>query len=133
MVCIYCGNDTKVTNSRHQKSLNQVWRRRRCLSCGNDFTTHEIAALETSWVVSNKSQLEPFSADLLFVSIYEACKHRTTAVSDARGLLGTIIGLLDKKTDGATLQRAQIIGTALEVLERFDKTAAAVYGAYHKI
>lgn len=133
MVCIYCGNDTKVTNSRHQKAANQVWRRRRCLKCGNDFTTHEIAALDTGIVVKRNGALLPFSIDEVFVSLYQSCMHRPKAVSDARGLTSTVVAVLKTKVQAATLDRTIIVETCYRVLSNFDSTAAAVYKAYHKV
>jgi transcriptional regulator NrdR family protein len=132
MVCIYCGSDTNVTNSRLQKRVNQVWRRRQCQRCGSNFTTHEVADLGSTIVVhSTAHDLQPFSRDLLFVSIYESLKHRNSALADATALTQTIIGeLVHHATDGQ-LERDSLVAIAAAVLERFDKTASTMYAAYH--
>ena len=133
MVCIYCGNDTQVTNSRLQKRANQVWRRRSCTVCGNTFTTHEAADLAASIVVQySPRDLRPFSRDILFISIYESCKHRPAAVQDADELTQTVLSLLRTHINNGTLLREQIVLVTSETLARFDKTAATIYSAFHK-
>jgi transcriptional regulator NrdR family protein len=132
MVCIYCGHATNVTNSRLQKRLNQVWRRRQCSNCNNTFTTHEIVEFGTSIMVRrNTHELAPFIRDNLFISVYEACKHRSGALSNANALTQTIIGLLREHIHEGIVEHVTIIAVTTAVLERFDATAGAVYKAYH--
>jgi transcriptional regulator NrdR family protein len=88
MVCVYCGSETKVTNSRHQKRTNQVWRRRQCLKCTALFTTEEKTDHTSLWKVkkNNEETLVAFSRDKLFLSIYKSCEHRLNALADAASL-----------------------------------------------
>jgi len=134
MVCIYCGNETKVTNSREQKRLNQVWRRRQCLKCGSLFTSIEAAAREQAFMVEshNQKRPRPFSRDQLFISIYESCKHRPTALNDATALTNTAMSKLFKRADAGSIQRADIVTTTQTILKHFDKAAAVHYSAFHK-
>jgi len=132
MVCIYCGSRTQVTNSRPQKRLRQVWRRRACTACGAIFTTNEAIDFSTSLVIrSGTSGVQPFNRDQLFVSILQAVGHRDAPVRDASALTATITGKLLHSLTAATLTRADIITTALQVLKHFDQAAAVQYAAYH--
>ncbi|HET8671528.1 MAG TPA: hypothetical protein VFM05_13125 [Candidatus Saccharimonadales bacterium] len=133
MVCIYCDGNTCVANSRPQKKINQIWRRRQCLDCGNNFTTHEFAELGSLITVRYSSrQLKPFSRDQLFLSIYESCRHRAQTISDSTALTQTIISqLYSHVSSEGVLERDSIATVAHTVLERFDNTAATVYAAYH--
>jgi transcriptional regulator NrdR family protein len=132
MVCIYCSSPTQVTNSRLQKRLNQVWRRRHCTSCGSNFTTHEAVEYGSAIVVQYSPRLlKPFSRDLLFISVYESCKHRSDALADATALTQTIIGQLLPHVRKGIIDRDIIATVSATVLERFDKTAATMYGAFH--
>jgi transcriptional regulator NrdR family protein len=133
MVCIYCGGITRVTNSRSQKESNQIWRRRHCIVCSSDFTTHEIADLDNNLMVRyvGKHGISPFSRDSLFVSVYESCKHRPTAARDAGFLSQTIIAKLMTNINGGLLDRDVIVDTVASVLEHFDQAAATSYKAYH--
>lgn len=132
MVCIYCGSETQVTNSRLQKRVNQVWRRRQCSKCGSNFTTHEVADLGSTVVVRySAKKLVPLSRDKLFLSIFESCKHRPKAVDDATALSQTVISQLLPHAQKGTVERDVIVAVTTAVLERFDKAAATMYAAYH--
>lgn len=134
MVCIYCSSETQVTNSRHQKRLNNVWRRRKCLSCGQVFTTTEAASLDRSLLFIDSNQKpHPFVQELLFLSLYNSLRHRNNALDEATHLCKSIIGrLLPLIVDGQ-LQRSDVIKTSCEVLKRFDGPAAVSYLAYHPL
>lgn len=131
MKCVYCSSETKVTNSRLQKKPNRVWRRRQCLVCQATFTTEEQAVTDTSLLVSGAKRVEPFSREKLLLSVYEALRHRKTAISDATALCDTIWGQLQPQINTAQLERRQIIETTLGILKRFDKAGATAYLAFH--
>lgn len=133
MVCIYCGNNTQVVNSRLHKRTNEVWRRRKCLMCKSLVTTYESAALDASIVVQySETDLRPFSRDTLFISIYESCRHRSTATSDATALTQTIMNKVFTRPLAPAITREAIIAAAEDTLELFDAAAATYYKAYHK-
>lgn len=132
MVCIYCGHKTNVTNSRHQRRTNEIWRRRNCMDCGSIFTTYEAVELTRTIVVQySPSRMEPFERDRLFAAVYDSCRHQPKAISNATALTQTIISqLLAAAVDGV-IQRAAIVAVCTEVLNRFDGAAATIYAAYH--
>ena len=132
MVCIYCGNSTHVTNSRLQRRTNSVWRRRACTACAQVFTSIEQADMATSILIDRNGTLEGFDRDTLLLSIYDTLKHRETALKDAQGLTRTIIANALKTATDSVVARTNLIKEALQVLERFDTTAATMYRAYHK-
>jgi transcriptional repressor NrdR len=134
MVCIYCGAQTSVINSRLHKKLNRVWRRRQCEKCQSVFTTMEHCDERRSFTVEVKpGKLRPFSRDKLFLSLYKSCAHRKTAITDAGALADTIISKLTSLEHGeALIKAATITRTVSEVLTHFDKPAATHYQAYHQ-
>lgn len=132
MVCIHCGGKTHTNNSRPQKRSNQVWRRRQCLECGAVFTTEETADYAAAWRVRSKTgALEPFQRDKLFLSLYNACGHRSSAQSDASGLTDTVIAKLMTADLGGVISSTQISQIAQVALNRFDKAASSYYGVRH--
>lgn len=133
MVCIYCQNETRVVNSRHQKRLNRVWRRRTCLTCGTTFTSSEAVDLSGSVTVRDMARLEPFYRDKLFMSIHDSLRHRKTALSDATGLTDTVISKLYPLMKDAVLDKYDIIHATSDVLRRFDAAASTMYEAYHPL
>jgi transcriptional regulator NrdR family protein len=133
MVCIHCGSRTQVINSRLQKRANQVWRRRRCTECEAVFTSLEAIHYELSWLVESQSgDLTPFSRDKLFLSIYESCKHRVSALQDAGALTDTIIAKLLQKAHTGVLRSQIVTQTVQTALNRFDRVASTHYNAFHK-
>jgi len=131
MICIYCGGETKVTNSRRQKRNNQVWRRRECLVCRSVFTTHETVELESALSVNANGRLRPFLSDLLLKELISALKDRKDVYTASREVLGTILRRLLALPQKPVYTPADISKTAAEVLKRFDKRAYLRYVAEH--
>src|SRR4030095_13921284 len=131
MDCVYCGKNTRVINSRHQKKSNQVWRRRRCTACQAVFTTLEAVDTNQALRIHKDGRHEPFSRDTLLISVYNSLRHRKTALQDATGLTGTIVAKLYPFIQNATIDRDRVAEVTTEVLKRFDKAAATHYKAFH--
>ena len=133
MVCLYCGSETSVINSRPQRRTNHIWRRRQCRSCSAIFTTSEMADLFKSLSVKNDKHIQSFSRDKLFMSIHDSLKHRKTAQSDATGLTETVINQLYPHAASGQLTTDDITDCTMKVLKRFDKSAATHYRAFHPL
>ena len=134
MVCLYCGSKLTVSNSRPQKRSNSVWRRRACPSCKAVFTSVESIDPTTNLMFqATTKHIEPFSRDKLYISVYEACRHRKTATTDARALSDTVITQLLGAKYSATIRRHHVVTVTIGVLERFDRAAAIQYAAYHPL
>ena len=136
MVCIYCGQDTRITNSRLQKRQSGTWRRHQCKSCSAIFTSLERVDYGSSLSFKNaSSHIIPFDRDNLYISLYEACKHRPSAIEDATALANTIIMklLTNSRSPVGLITRSELIATAVTALERFDRVACTHYTAYHVV
>lgn len=134
MVCIYCSSDTKVTNSRHQKRANNVWRRRQCQTCHTVFSTIEAPDMELSITVKQRGgDLKPFLRDQLLISVYDSLKHRKSALADATSLTDTVVSNLYTLAEASVLERDVIVTVVTTVLEHFDGAAATHYKAFHPV
>ncbi len=134
MVCLYCGGKTRITNSRPQKRSLSTWRRHNCLSCRATFTTQERVDLALSVTfIGQNGKVSPFSRETLLQSLYESLKHRPHALTDAFDLTDTVINKLLPRVSHGSLKRDNLVKTAHQVLQRFDKAAAVQYRAYHPI
>jgi transcriptional repressor NrdR len=131
MVCVYCGGETKVTNSRHQKRNNQVWRRRQCLVCQAVFTTHESVELESALSVEQAGALRPFLPDLLLKELMSALQDRKDVSTASREVLATVVRKLLALPRKPVFYPTDISRAAAEVLKRFDKRAYLRYVAEH--
>lgn len=132
MVCIHCRSDTQVINSRLQKKANQVWRRRKCGTCGAIFSSREVAQYELVWLVRSNKALKPFSRDKLLLSIYSSCQHRPSALSDASALTETVMNKLLFTATNGVLEAFSIVHIVQVALNRFDKAASVHYQAFHQ-
>lgn len=130
MVCPYCKKDSQVTNSRHQKRPNSVWRRRKCVACGAIWTSVERPEYSTIWRVQVGGHLLDFAPETLLISLYRALKHRKTADIDAKYVCDTVLQRLAAKRT-AILSTELITKTSYDILRRYDKVAAALYKATH--
>lgn len=134
MVCIYCGSSTRVANSRLQKKINRVWRRRACEKCAAVFSSLEQVVYDSSIAVkTTMSHIVPFNRDLLYLSIYDACRHRKLAVTDATALTDTILSKLPSRAQQGLITRDDIVKLAQETLAHFDQAAAVHYAAFHPL
>jgi len=80
-----------------------------------------------------KKDLVPFNRDQLFVSIFESCKHRPTALQDAASLTATVISKLasSNAAEPGVITRDQLVQSVHQLLKRFDPAAATYYASYH--
>lgn len=131
MECLYCGGNTRVTNSRRQKRNNQIWRRRLCLNCGALFTSHESFELESALSVGVNGQLKPFNPDLLHKELVSCLKDRQDAPVAARELVSTVVAKLLKLPQKPVFSPKVISEATSEALKRFDKPAYLRYLADH--
>ena len=132
MVCLVCGANTQVINSRRQKRANQVWRRRRCLECLRVVTTNEAADIGQIFSVERPgSSSEPFLPDKLFTEVLLALQDRKDCYVAARELCATITQNLRKKSDGPVFQAKMISEETAKALKRFNKRAWMRYRAEH--
>jgi transcriptional regulator NrdR family protein len=133
MVCIYCGSATQVTNSRHQKRANFVWRRRKCLNCQAVTTSIEKADLITSIVVTKKDgRIEPFYEEKLFVSVLKSLEHRQNYTVNARSLTDTAIAKLTQQIKKPQLTTSDIAQVVSDVLKHYDLAALVKYSSFQR-
>lgn len=134
MVCIYCAGPTRVINSRPQKRLNQIWRRRQCERCRAIYTSIETADYYQALRVQHgKATFTPFVREKLLLSLHTACGHRTDPISDAMALTATVMSTLPTRAKDTIITRGDIIDVVMGILNNFDKAAAISYQAYHPL
>jgi transcriptional repressor NrdR len=129
MVCIYCGGDTTVKNSRVKKRNNVIWRRRACGLCGAVATTFEQYDLSTALIVKKRSgRLQAFQRDKLLLSIAKSLEHRNNSSQAASELTNVVISdLLKKKPVETIISTIDISHVASLVLKRYDAASAIKY------
>ena len=75
-------------------------------------------------VQSSTSHITPFQRDKLFLDIYDACRHRSNAISDATALTDTVLSkLLALRASQGLIQRDTLVKITDSVLKQFDRSA----------
>jgi transcriptional repressor NrdR len=127
MKCPYCRSETTdVFNSRPTRFGSQIWRRRRCLSCRESFTTYEAVDLSFIEVTKTSRRHEGYSRAKLYASIY-------AAFLDVDGKQGVIDAVTDtveaKLLDSHTSPIASkaIAEIVLQTLKHFNTAAFVRY------
>lgn len=131
MICLYCGSDTKVGNSRLQRRSNQVWRRRICKRCKAVFTTHEAIDLSSTLIVVVGGVPKPFVTDILYTDVLMSMSHRNNAYLDAREATSTIIKRLLELPGKPLFLPQQISMICADVLKKLDRRAHLRFVAEH--
>ncbi len=91
MRCPVCGKDyDKVVDSRSAQGGSIVRRRRKCLQCGNKFTTYEEIEHAPLYVIKKDNRRELFQREKLFDGIITACKKRPVSMDTIEQLVHTI-------------------------------------------
>lgn len=73
MYCPFCHSDQiEVSNSRPTNKGSQVWRRRKCLKCGEVFSTREKIDISYIIVVKKDNHRVQYSQSKLYSGIYHA-------------------------------------------------------------
>jgi transcriptional repressor NrdR len=131
MVCIYCGHDTKVTNSRPQIQDNSIWRRRECKNCHALITTQEKINLEQAIRVQKKNgELEPFYRDKLFLSIYLSVDHLKNARNTSTALTNTVLRRIYKVTSNGIIDSHKLTALTARTIKLYDAAAGIRYLSY---
>ena len=81
MHCPFCADtDTRVIDSRLVSDGSQVRRRRECSSCGERFTSYEVAELVMPKLIKQSGTRQPFDEEKLRNGIMRALEKRPVAV-----------------------------------------------------
>ncbi len=130
MVCIYCKNNTFVTNSRN-KNNNQVWRRRKCLTCKACFTSIEEVLYNKYILISTPKKLIELSKEQLFLDIYSSIGHlNRDKVVIATYLTDIVLSKINKALDNGQIDLRRYQEIIFKTLKRFNNIASVHYKAY---
>ena len=130
MKCPYCrSDDTEVYNSRVTKFGTQIWRRRRCGSCHEAFTTYEAPDLGFLKVIKKTGRKQRYSRAKLYSGIYGAFLSIPAKETTVDAVTDTVEAkLLDTKERELTSEA--IAKIVLITLKHFNTSAFLRYLAY---
>jgi len=137
MHCPFCSaTDTRVVDSRLGTEGDQVRRRRKCASCGERFTTHEVADLNMPRVLKSDGVGEAFNDQKLRAGMMLALEKRPVKMDS----IDRAIQQIKKKilSSGLREVESQWIGEkVMDELRQLDGVAyirfASVYRSFNDI
>ena len=129
MKCPYCGNKTKVVDSR--SAGEGIRRRRECRTCGQRFTTYERVAPMRLTVVKADGRREEFDRDKLLTGVRKACAKRPISIEDIEELVSGIEGKLYSR--GEREVESLVIGEmVMEQLRGLDDVAYVRFASVYR-
>lgn len=120
MRCPYCTNqDTQVIDSRELEDGVVTRRRRRCVACGNRFTTYERTETIQLMVVKKDGRREPYSREKLTRNTLKALEKRAVPQEQVERFLRQIEQqLFDQgRPEVSTHQIGQLVLAGLKQLD----------------
>ncbi|MBK1650119.1 transcriptional regulator NrdR [Rhabdochromatium marinum] len=137
MRCPFCGEqDTKVVDSRLYGDGDQVRRRRRCIVCGERFTTYEVAELDLPRVIKRDGTRVPFDRNKLRAGLLRAVEKRPVSADE----IDTVMAHICRQVlaTGASEIKSRDIGEFLmDELRGLDQVAyvrfASVYREFEDV
>ncbi|WP_127477712.1 transcriptional regulator NrdR [Sulfurivermis fontis] len=137
MRCPFCdAPDTKVIDSRLANDGDAVRRRRECLTCGERFTTFEIAELVMPRMVKQSGAREPFNEDKLRAGFLRALEKRPVGTEAIEAAISRILHRL--RSSGERELPTRLVGEwVMEELRELDEVAyvrfASVYRRFQDV
>ena len=130
MKCPFCRETTtEVYNSRTTKFGTQIWRRRKCTSCQESFTTYEAADLGFLTIVKKTGKKQRYSRAKLYSGVYGAFLSIPAKETTVDAVTDTIEArLLD--TRQPEMSSADVARVVLTTLKHFNTSAFVRYLAY---
>ncbi|PKM43407.1 MAG: transcriptional regulator NrdR [Gammaproteobacteria bacterium HGW-Gammaproteobacteria-1] len=137
MRCPFCdAPDTKVIDSRLANDGDAVRRRRECLTCGERFTTFEIAELVMPRMVKQSGVREPFNEDKLRAGFLRALEKRPVDTEAIEAAIGRVQHRI--RSSGERELATRLVGEwVMEELRELDEVAyvrfASVYRRFQDV
>ena len=133
MKCVFCKDDTRVTDKR--EAPDGTRRRRECLKCKKRFTTYEKADRKDVIIVKKDGRREPFSVEKLKDGLMRACMKRPISVETIDKVIEDVEEKLRSK--GKEVKSDNIGKMVMNRLKKLDKVAyvrfASVYMDFNDV
>jgi transcriptional repressor NrdR len=126
MRCPYCQhNNSKVLDTTHD-SQGGIRRRRKCLDCGQRFSTYERAILATPLLIKQDGAREEFDREKLARGVRIACAKRPVSAADIERLIGSVEASLQRM--GKAEVSSRVVGDlVINGLKEMDQIAYIRY------
>jgi len=130
MRCLRCKKETKVTETR-KKGAFIVKRKRKCISCGYQFTTIEKILPLKIWVKKRDGRIEPFSEQKLERGLKKAFTKRPIKNDEFENLIEKIKDEIRRK-ENKQISTKEIGQIVMENIKNIDVVAYLRFASIYK-
>jgi len=132
MYCPFCSfTETRVIDSRLVSDGTQVRRRRECSSCGERFTSYEMAELVMPKLIKQDGSRQPFDEEKLRIGIMRALEKRPVSVEHIEQSISRIMSNL--RATGERELPAQKVGElVMSELRKLDDVAYVRFASVYR-
>jgi transcriptional repressor NrdR len=132
MHCPFCADiDTRVIDSRLVSDGTQVRRRRECSSCGERFTSYEVAELVMPKLIKQDGTRQPFDEEKLRNGIMRALEKRPVSVEDIEQSITHIKSGL-RATGEREIPAQQLGEMVMSALRKLDDVAYVRFASVYR-
>jgi transcriptional repressor NrdR len=132
MHCPFCADiDTRVIDSRLVSDGTQVRRRRECSSCGERFTSYEVAELVMPKLIKQDGTRQPFDEEKLRNGIMRALEKRPVSVEDIEQAITHIKSGL-RATGEREIPAQQLGEMVMSALRKLDDVAYVRFASVYR-
>ncbi len=133
MDCPFCQtHDTKVTDSRFVPEMNQIRRRRECLSCQERFTTYETAELNMPRIIKRDGTRVAFDEQRVRSGILRAIEKRPVTADQVDEAISGILRSM-RSCGEKEIPSSQVGEFVMTELRKLDDVAYVRFASvYHQ-
>ncbi|HPP07033.1 MAG TPA: transcriptional regulator NrdR [Syntrophorhabdaceae bacterium] len=137
MKCPFCEyTESKVLDSRMNKEMDTIRRRRECLKCGKRFTTAERLEEGMLLVIKKDGRREVFDRTKILNGLKKACEKRPISITTLEKIVSRIEYNLFEKNE-REIRCSEIGEMVMDELKKLDEVAyvrfASVYRQFKDI
>ncbi|MCX8110095.1 MAG: transcriptional regulator NrdR [Syntrophorhabdaceae bacterium] len=137
MKCPFCGfTESKVLDSRMNKEMDTIRRRRECLKCAKRFTTAERLEEGLLLVIKKDGRREVFDRSKILNGLKKACEKRPISITTLEKIVSRIEYNLFEKSE-REVKGSEIGEMVMDELKKLDEVAyvrfASVYRQFRDI
>lgn len=137
MKCPFCGyQESKVLDSRLNKEMDTIRRRRECLGCAKRFSTAEKIEQELPLVEKRDGRREAFDPAKIMSGLRKACEKRPIAITNLEKIVSRIEYALTERNE-KEIRSTEIGQMVMDELKKMDEVAfvrfASVYRQFKDI
>ncbi|MCX7966448.1 MAG: transcriptional regulator NrdR [Syntrophorhabdaceae bacterium] len=137
MKCPFCGyTESKVLDSRTNKEMDTIRRRRECLKCGKRFTTAERLEEGMLLVIKKDGRREVFDRTKILNGLKKACEKRPISITTLEKIVSRIEYNLFERSE-REIKCSEIGEMVMDELKKLDEVAyvrfASVYRQFKDI